>query len=513
MLSFNKIYLLLIIIGCSCNHNSTETGQKLAETHCGGCHLFPQPKLLDKSTWQNRVLPRMALRLGYLPENVPTRDIQSDYYLLTENNLFPEKPMVSTDDWQKIYDYYIRLAPEQIDNTMSPENKTLSQFRVHVPEVKTGQLPSSTLIKHLENHGSIVASFASKKLWLIDNGSGSQHINLIPKIVSDFQAIDSNHLLVTFLGDVIRPDAPASGLIAKFELQKGKLLKATPLPLPPLYRPTQAFFTQLDNEPEKELVICQFGFYQGRFSYWKKNGQQYEEKIISKEAGALKAIARDFTEDGFIDLMVLFAHGNERISLFTNDGTGNFKENVILQFPPVFGSSSFTLADINDDGLDDIIYTCGDNADLSPITKPYHGVYIYINQANQKYKETFHHPLPGAYKAIAEDFDHDGDLDLAAVGFFVDDSNPRGFVYLEQDNNLSFNSYTSELHEIGRWIDLVAADHDGDGDKDILLANGYGLSGLDFAGEMKNNPGPPWIVLENTLNDQLVSADNQLSEK
>ncbi|MFD3000170.1 hypothetical protein ACFS7Z_07345 [Pontibacter toksunensis] len=40
------------------------TGQQLAQACCRTCHAFPEPELLDKKTWQQGVLPQMALRLG-----------------------------------------------------------------------------------------------------------------------------------------------------------------------------------------------------------------------------------------------------------------------------------------------------------------------------------------------------------------------------------------------------------------------------------------------------------------
>src|SRR5687767_9822554 len=40
------------------------TGEELAKAYCATCHLFPEPLLLDKTTWKERVLPNMGWRLG-----------------------------------------------------------------------------------------------------------------------------------------------------------------------------------------------------------------------------------------------------------------------------------------------------------------------------------------------------------------------------------------------------------------------------------------------------------------
>src|SRR5437868_11451366 len=45
-------------------------GSVLAHAWCSTCHLFPEPDLLDKKTWQEQTLPRMKIRLGLSPESI-----------------------------------------------------------------------------------------------------------------------------------------------------------------------------------------------------------------------------------------------------------------------------------------------------------------------------------------------------------------------------------------------------------------------------------------------------------
>src|SRR5215475_15632869 len=42
-------------------------GEKLARQVCATCHLFPEPQVLDKKTWQEQVLPCMETLLGVSP--------------------------------------------------------------------------------------------------------------------------------------------------------------------------------------------------------------------------------------------------------------------------------------------------------------------------------------------------------------------------------------------------------------------------------------------------------------
>src|SRR5437588_12716312 len=49
---------------------SVSRGNELAHIWCSGCHVFPEPDLLDKKTWKEQTLPRMKIRLGLSPESL-----------------------------------------------------------------------------------------------------------------------------------------------------------------------------------------------------------------------------------------------------------------------------------------------------------------------------------------------------------------------------------------------------------------------------------------------------------
>ncbi len=215
--------------------------------------------------------------------------------------------------------------------------------------------------------------------------------------------------------------------------------------------------------------------------------------------GATQVITGDFNHDGWPDFMALFAHADEGIRLFTNDRNGGFRERNLLTFPPVYGSTSFQLADFNRDGLPDIVYTCGDNSDYSRILKPYHGVYLFTNQGGNRFKQTYFYPIDGCTKAVAADFDGDGDTDLATIAFFADfqEKPDRTFLYFEQKGPSQFQPHAVPVHTYGRWLCLDAGDWDHDGDPDLVLGN-YARGFLNEPGfEPVWNRSLPLIVLEN----------------
>jgi hypothetical protein len=155
------------------------------------------------------------------------------------------------------------------------------------------------------------------------------------------------------------------------------------------------------------------------------------------------------------------------------------------------------------------VYTCGDNADYSTVLKPYHGVYIYMNDGKNNFTQKYFFPINGCYKALARDFDGDGDLDLATIAFFADYTlqPEEGFVYLENTGNLTFQPYTVPEATRGRWLTMDAGDVDGDGLIDIVLGNFF--MGPTIRKSKENwSKAPPFLVLKNTGKAERRTAAN-----
>ena len=169
-----------------------------------------------------------------------------------------------------------------------------------------------------------------------------------------------------------------------------------------------------------------------------------------------------------------------------------------MRFPPINGSSYFELADFNKDGFEDIVYTCGDNADYSLVLKAFHGVYVYLNDGNNNFTQKYFYPLNGCYKAIARDFDKDGDLDLATISYFADfEHQPEeGFVYLENKGNYNFTPTSSSLMQKGRWLTMDAGDYNQDGYLDLILGN-FSVAPSFIKSKIDWKKGPPFMVLKN----------------
>ena len=517
-------YLVLLFLGLfiSCDHykkNSThqeisdasiEKGKQLASVYCQTCHLLPDPFLLDTKTWENGVLPEMGPRLGIFtfnyknyPANRNDVDLPHDFY--------PSQPVITSQEWQHIIDYYTAISP---DSLPSQERKNSikdgsSLFSVSSPVFKFDN-PTTCLIKidtSVNPHQLWVGDILKKSLFRFDD-----HLNLIDSLQTTGPIVDlsiqKNKIIACDIG-IVNPTNAKFGRAQTIIRDSDNHISAGAVLFQKLQRPVQITVADLDNDGKSDFLVCEFGYMTGALSWYKNlGGNKYERHIIREVPGAIKAYITDYNHDGLPDLWVLFAQGDEGIFLFTNKGNGQFRQEEVLRFPPSYGSTYFELDDFNKDGYPDILYTCGDNGDYSRVLKPYHGVYIFLNDKTYHFNQIYFFPINGCYKAIARDFDGDGDLDIATIAFFADFAHQpdEGFVFLENQGDFNFLPFSIPETKSGRWFTMDAADFDGDGRPDIVLGNcSYGPTIERSSFNWKK--GPPFMILKN------IGKRHQLTKK
>lgn len=467
-------------------------GKQLAQQHCGGCHLVPSPDLLDKETWVKHVLPAMAPNLGLevYPEDV--------YFA-------GPKAAISFNNWQKLLAYYRALAPATLEAAKAPESvaNDWAIFSLEKPRLDTSQTAMTTLVAMDTIGHQLYSSDA------LQNNLYRWSPQLQPTLFNRLNSAAVNATffrdkagreqgLFTCLGTMRAADIARGELISlALDGKQGTDSSAIAMDLP---RPLQAVSADFNKDGLTDWVVCGFGHNNGGL-YWLKQmpDHQFAKLPIKEVAGASQAVTGDFNADGWPDLMVLFAHADEGIWLFLNDKKGSFTERNLLRFPSVYGSTSFQLVDFNKDGRLDILYTCGDNSDYSKIMKPYHGVYIYLNERDFRYRQAYFYPINGCTKAVATDFDQDGDLDIATIAFFADfKHNPaENFLFFEQRKPLQFQPHAPPITEFGRWICMDVNDWDNDGDADIILGNFSKIFIIQEGLKPTWNTHLPLIVLKN----------------
>jgi len=250
-----------------------------------------------------------------------------------------------------------------------------------------------------------------------------------------------------------------------------------------LGRVAKAVAGDFDGDKDTDVLVAEFGWRRtGKIHLLRRSGDEtglpkFEDEIVDKRHGASHLVPLDWDADGDLDFVALISQEHEKVELFLNDGSGKFEiETIFAAGDPAFGSSGIELNDLDGDGDLDVLYTNGDSLD-SMTPKPYHAVRWLENRGSFPFQDRLLAPMPGVYKAVAADFDGDGDLDVAAVAFPTQwaaphsDETPQAaskfdfLILLEQTQAGRFVRHRLEAPAEG--LALAAADFDADGDVDL----------------------------------------------
>ncbi|MBV6642352.1 MAG: VCBS repeat-containing protein [Cyclobacteriaceae bacterium] len=520
---FYQILIVLIAwIICSCGEKSGRekkqypetsslTGDVLAIQHCSSCHALVPPSMLPRSIWQDDVLPSMGYRLGmyrgdHQPDSLFDEGIGGE--IARKAEVYPEQPQISEEDWQKIKAYYLDNAPEEIAPPKREKKIAigLKHFNVKASEF-THRPPLTSMIKILDNNRGFAIGDGKRDFSNLTflNTETDQDFNTRLKTSPIHFYEKGDTVYLTTVGQSLYPhDAPDGNILKLYRKAAGEPFRSAKELISGLQRPVHVSYGDLDNDGQEDLVVCEYGNLTGMLSWFRNQGGRYQKKVLRNKPGAIKTELVDFDKDGSMDILTLMAQGDEGLFWYRNSGKGSFEEVRLLSFLPLNGSQYFELHDFDGDGDLDILYVCGDNADQTPILKDYHGIYIYLNDGSHQFEQKYFYPLNGAYKAMARDYDLDGDLDIAAISFFPDYARhpEESFVYLENKGLFEYDDYSFENASQGRWIVMDAADMDADGDIDIALGSFVAFiaagdtTGL---GQRWIRQGPSMVVLENTV--------------
>ncbi|HVG16987.1 MAG TPA: FG-GAP and VCBS repeat-containing protein [Chitinophagaceae bacterium] len=464
-------------------------GKALASQYCASCHSLPDPSLLDKENWK-KLLPEMGVSLGIESKGIHVPD--------EDKSLYPTTPSMNGEEWQSILDFYESAAPLSLplQNREKPPAGPVPFFNALIPPENTFRPNTMVTCARIDNSVQPARLFIydafSHQLYLF-NRSGLQDSLYCEDVIVDIRFY-KNEIFACTIGKelTIGTSRNKMGTIFPLVVNKDNKLEKKPALFQNLGRPVELIPTDLNGDQRTDFLVCEFGGIQGSLSWLQnKGGGQFQKNIIRNAPGSVHIEMRPNKANKGMDLWVLFAQGREGIFHFLNKGNGKFDVKQVLDFPSTYGSTSFQMIDLDKDGFEDIVYSCGDNGDITGILKPYHGVYVFLNDGNNRFKQNYFYPMHGCYKVIAKDFRNSGQIDLAAIAYFTDSDYPEPFVYLKNEGHLRFTPYNPpEVMNFRSALTMDAGDFNNDGRPDLLIGNALTEKG-------GNNKGSPFAILAN----------------
>ena len=199
-----------------------------------------------------------------------------------------------------------------------------------------------------------------------------------------------------------------------------------------------------DGDGDVDLTLCEFGHDEGTVS-WLENeddSDNWTQHILDPRPGSIHAMPVDIDGDDDLDIVAILSQTVEEVMLYRNDGTGNFtSESLHHSNLTYYGMSGLSIADLDKDGDNDIVFTNGDTMDFDipegVDPNQLHGVAWLENNGEGEFS---HHDITrnwGAYDTAITDIDNDGDLDIVLICLQMDDlfspeTNRTQIVLLEQ---------------------------------------------------------------------------------
>lgn len=244
-----------------------------------------------------------------------------------------------------------------------------------------------------------------------------------------------------------------------------------------------------DSDGDEDVLVAEFG--------WRKTGslfllinpggeetnRPFNRQTLDGRHGVIHVPPIDLDKDGRLDFVALISQEHETIEAFLNVGHEfnppriQFERRILFEANnPAYGCSGVELADLDQDGDVDIVLTNGDVLDTTLI-RPYQGIAWLENCGEYPFVHHWITAMPGVQRALAQDLDGDGDLDIAAVALLpeglVSDSDFRtldSVIWLEQ---LAPGEFQRHAVETGaNWhAALEISDIDQDGAPDLIVGN------------------------------------------
>lgn len=425
----------------------------LSQEHCTTCHILPLPTELDRETW-GYVLGYMGLLLGI--EDTATLKHDAGFVehwknrreLLRVLKEIPSQPKINKEEWSLIKSYYLINSAVSLPYAPARPIKSSKDYSVQKYPIEIDDI-AITLIHQQDDTLFVGTAWEPRLFRFPTNAAHKDKVNptSIQRVPSPpvFLYKEDNVQYLTLLGDLLgnRPlEDPAELWVSK--------------------TPKARFKPFLDKMPRTAMILpWANGFIVPGFGVGRSGGLLYitekKRKVYSNSEGYVAAKRLDLNGDNRPDILALVANSQESLRMFLSvpKNPEKVKEHILQEFSSTCGFTRMIIADINNDGDEEIILSAGDNPDAGPYNppKPCHGVYIYRLEKTKACKkqsreqcplpkvELIHfEPLAGAYGIAVSNFGRGGLSSVIIGSFFPDISkeNMISLAVLEQTNKNSF---------------------------------------------------------------------------
>ncbi len=227
------------------------------------------------------------------------------------------------------------------------------------------------------------------------------------------------------------------------------------------FGPAMVAAADLDLDGDQDLAVA--NLFTNNVTILRNNGSgNFTEPATSPEGVGSSPIAltpADIDGDGDQDLAIANRDSDD-VTLLRNNGSGNLRERASSPKPAGDGPHSIVAVDVDDDG----------DEDLAVANRSSNDVTILHNRGTGNFGERPSSPAPvagGPSAIVAADLNGDGVRDLAVAS-----QNFNQLTFLRNNGSGSFVEPGSSPEAVGGFpASVTAADFDGDGDRDLAVAN------------------------------------------
>ena len=444
------------------------------EAFCGDCHAVPPPASFARADWLKEVRRGFELYwdTGRTDLEEPLmHEVVAYYESLAPQALQFDVPAVAERPLS------VRFRREDLPLGKGRARPAVASLMWEPPtDISTGRLWFTDM-----RHGDVAEILLENELTRRPAASLGHPASIDP---ADLNGNGGTDYLIADLGS-FQPEDHDRGRVLWMWLEESAGWKQHVL-LEDIGRVAQAVDGDFDGDGDSDVLVAEFGWKTtGAIHLLRRTGDEagmpvFEREILDRRHGVSFVVPTDWDGDGDLDFVALVTQEHESVELFMNDGSAGFTiQRLFAASDPAFGSSGIELADMDQDGDVDVLYTNGDSMD-SMHPKPYHAVRWLENEGSFPFREHVLTTMPGVYKAVPADFDADGDLDVAAIALPGQHASLHAesasaaerqpdwdvLIVLEQTESGQFARHELDSSAM-EGLALLARDFDGDGDIDL----------------------------------------------